>query len=172
MLTLGILRHAEAVRDIAGRGDFERDLTPEGEAAARRLGAWMRRHGVAPDLVLTSSAVRTQRTSELVFGAFDPEVTIVSESALYLASPRTLLARVRQLPDSVRHLVLVGHNPGLHAFATALVGSGPADLLAQVEDDLPTAAFVMLEIDAARWADVQPDTARLTDIVVPKRLES
>jgi phosphohistidine phosphatase len=165
MLTLSILRHAEAARDVPGLEDFDRGLTEEGKDAARRIGRWMQRNGVRPDLVLSSSSERTRATCEIAFANFEPEPETEYEAGFYLATPRTLLARMRLVPAAVRHLMLVGHNPGLHALATSMVGEGPSDLVARLDEDLPTCALVVIEIDASAFAAAKPGEGRLVQFV-------
>jgi phosphohistidine phosphatase len=171
MRTLSLFRHAKSDRDDPAIPDFERPLAPRGEKAARAMGAWMERNGHRPDLVLSSPSERTRATCALAFASLSEAPELVFETALYLASPRQLLARLAAVPSEVEHLMLVGHNPGLHALATTLVGSGAPDLRALIDDKLPTAGLVIIAFDAAgSFADALPGTGRLVDFVVPKRL--
>ena len=170
MLTLSILRHAKASRDDPMVEDFDRPLAPRGEKDASAMGVWMVKHGLSPDLVLASTSERTRATCTLAFKSFVAEPPITFDDDLYLANPRTLLGIVRHVGDDIRHLMLVGHNPGLHALATAFVATGPADLRALLDDKLPTSGLVVLAFDAARFADVKPGTGRLNHFVGPKNL--
>lgn len=171
MPTLSLFRHAKSDRDDPALPDFDRPLAPRGEKAARTMGAWMERNGHRPDLVLSSPSERTRATCALAFAALNETPKLIFESALYLASPRKLLARIAAVPPDVHHLMLVGHNPGLHALATTLVASGPRDLRALLDEKLPTAGLVIIAFDEAKsFADALPGTGRLVDFVVPKRL--
>jgi phosphohistidine phosphatase len=170
MLTLSIFRHAKSDRDDPSVADFDRPLAPRGEAAARAMGKWMTHNAQQPDLVLSSPSERTRATCALAFEAFQTAPRLIFESVLYLATPRQLLARLGSVPDDVHHLLLVGHNPGLHALATALIGSGSKELRDRLDEKLPTAGLVIIHFDAQRFADVRPGTGRLVDFVVPKRL--
>ena len=170
MLTLSILRHAKASRDDPTIEDFDRPLAPRGVKDAAMLGAWMVKHGITPDLVLCSTAERTSATCEVAFKSFAKEPPITFDDDLYLANPRTLLGIIRHVGDDIRHLMVVGHNPGLHALATAFIASGPADLRALLDDTLPTSGLIVLKIEADRFADVKPGTGRLIHFVGPKNL--
>ena len=94
-----LLRHAKSSWDDAGLADHDRPLAKRGRRAAERVGAYLRTSDLLPDLVLCSSARRTQETLELL-ALGDREVRI--EEGLYGAVEHELLDRVRQLSDGER----------------------------------------------------------------------
>src|SRR5512134_4043577 len=115
MLTLALLRHAKSNWDVPGVLDFDRDLAPRGLEAAPRMGAEIARIGFSPDLVLCSDAVRARMTYDLVAPYIAPPPRMVlHENGLYMAGARHLLARLHEVPDTVKSVMLVGHNPGFH----------------------------------------------------------
>ncbi len=168
MKTLYLLRHAKSSWDDPRLADHERPLAPRGREAARRLAKHMARAKLRPELVLCSSAARAVETYEALAGALrGPEVS--TEDGLYGAGTEDLLARLRQVGEGVRSVMLVGHNPGLADLAAALAGSGePADL-GRLRDKLPTGALAVLSFDGA-WAALRPGCASLESLVVPRDL--
>ena len=56
--------------------------------------------------------------------SFPRKPETIFEQRLYEASPHTILSVIKETPDSIKSLMIVGHNPGLHTLALALVGSG------------------------------------------------
>jgi phosphohistidine phosphatase len=164
---LFLLRHAKSAWDDPTLRDRDRPLAPRGRKAAKRVGRWARRHDIRPQLVVCSSAVRARQTLERVLpGLGEPAVWI--EVTLYAAAADTLLARVRALPEEADEAMLVGHNPGLMELALLLAAPGPKRKRAR--SNVPTGALVELEIEAGRWADVEPGEARMTRFVVPRDL--
>lgn len=172
MLTLTLLRHAKASREDPALDDFDRPLMPRGKDDAVRIRGWMVKNAIMPDFVLSSPSERTRATCELIFATLQTVPGLTFDEDLYLANPRVLLAKINKVDDRVQHLMLIGHNPGLHALATAFIASGPADLRAQLDDSLPTCGLVVLEVNAARFADAKPGTARLVHFVAPKLLRA
>jgi phosphohistidine phosphatase len=164
---LYLLRHAKSAWDDPTLRDRERPLAPRGRKAAKRMARWSRKHGVRPQLVVCSSAVRAQDTLRRVLpGLGEPAVWV--EVTLYAADAETLLARVRALPGEVDSAMLVGHNPGLMDLLLLL--AAPGKLRGRAEENLPTGALAELELDVARWADASPGAARLTEFVRPRDL--
>ena len=75
------------------------------------------------------------------------KVTVEEKKKLYLAEPRTLLDIVHETPGHVRTLLIVGHNPGLAAFAGELAGSGDPRALAGDGQELPDSALAVLDFE-------------------------
>jgi phosphohistidine phosphatase len=164
---LYLLRHAKSAWDDPALRDRDRPLAPRGRKATKRVAHWAKKHGVRPQLVVCSSAVRARQTLEGVLpGLGEPTVRV--EVSLYAAVADTLLARVRALPEEVDDAMLVGHNPGLMELLLLLAAPGP--LRERARENLPTGALAELEIDVGRWADTSLGAARLIELVLPREL--
>jgi phosphohistidine phosphatase len=119
-------------------------------------------------MVLCSSSARTRETLDRMLPAFDsPEVLI--EAGLYEASAGDLLARLREVPESVDSVLLIGHQPAMQQLALGLAGDG--EQLGRLRDKFPTAAMATL-LFMGEWVDLGPGCAELVDYVKPKELAS
>lgn len=170
MLTLTLFRHAKSSWELSGVDDRDRPLNARGNSAAPMMGAFLRENGLKPDLVLCSTSVRTRQTLELARDGWDFEPRVKYETALYLAEPVSLLERVRRTPATAKHLLVVGHNPGLQILAIELVGEGDPAQIAALSNKLPTAGVVVLTFDGKSWRDVAPRKGRLVHFATPKML--
>ncbi|MEZ5842650.1 MAG: histidine phosphatase family protein [Hyphomicrobiaceae bacterium] len=183
MLFLTLLRHAKSSWDEPDIDDHERPLAKRGSKDAPRIGRWLARFskeaGVPPDHVLCSDAVRTRATLALVLPELTrggsrwqpaPLPTIETDAALYLASPEAILERINKVPSTARHVVVIGHNPGLHMLALALTGRGERTLIGALARKFPTAAAAVFECDVAQFAALRPASARLVALMTPKQL--
>jgi phosphohistidine phosphatase len=172
MLTLSLLRHAKSSWSDARLKDCERPLNERGERAAPRMGAFMARRGLVPDLVLCSTALRARETLDLVLPRFQGRggPSVVYEDALYLASPATLLRFIHAVEGDARHVMIVGHDPGLHSLALQLAASGRGDDMQALEDKFPTTGLAVIDFDVEAWSDIQPGSGRLLIFMTPKRL--
>lgn len=152
-----LLRHAKSEPAAYDLSDAERPLAPKGRRACAAVAEHLRAAGLAPDLVLCSSARRTRQTVEGIAAALPLTVPVLTEDRLYLADPDELLDRLRELDDGLPSVLLVGHNPGVHALAVGLVEPRDRPRL----PTFPTAALAVLETPVYRWGDLGPGTARL-----------
>lgn len=170
MLTLSLLRHAKSDWSLPGQGDFDRGLAPRGREAAPRMGAWMRANGVTPELVLCSTAVRARQTLDLVLPRLEGQPKVIFDGKLYLASPVVMLERLRAAAGEARHVLMVGHDPGMHQFAVALAGTGEAGVLSAVRAKFPTAGLAVVTFDVEDWSEVTTGGGQLVCFMSPKRL--
>jgi phosphohistidine phosphatase len=161
-----LLRHAKA--DVLGDDtpDALRPLAPEGREACALLSEHVAARQLAPDLILCSSALRTRQTLRRIAAALPPDVPVLTEDRLYLASPDELLGRLREIDDGVPSILLVGHNPGIHHLAVGLLP--PPDRVKI--PTFPTAALAVLDLGTRRWAELGPAATRFVDYVTPHSL--
>lgn len=114
--TLILLRHAKA--ETPGElPDFERRLTDKGRADADAAGSWLADAGLAPGLVLCSSATRTRETWQGVsisLAQVAPDVAAAEvhyELDLYEGGRTEVIDLLRAVPEGVHTVLVVGHNP-------------------------------------------------------------
>jgi phosphohistidine phosphatase len=175
MRRLMLLRHAKTETDAPSGRDQDRRLDERGHRDAAEIGSWLSRHAPVPDFVQVSPAVRAKQTWELAWEAMrehvpPPQVEYVPE--LYGADAAEILAVVRMAAVAdPTHLMVVGHNPGLHELALALTGSGDAASRKALADNLPTSGLAVFEFTTDDWNDVAFRRGRLVLFVSPKLLK-
>ena len=155
MKRLLLLRHGKSDWNNRDQPDNERPLNDRGQRAAALMGAYLRQRGLTPDLILSSPSVRTRETAAKVMLALQAEVPLEFRSVLYLADPKTIMEQVRGAPDTVKTLLVIGHNPGMQLAALKLSAGDPAGRRDDIEDKFPTAALAVIEFDIDNWADAK-----------------
>jgi phosphohistidine phosphatase len=172
MRQLLLLRHAKSSWDDPSLSDHARPLNPRGRRAGAAMGAAIRELGLRPDVVLVSSARRTLQTLDLIRPALEAGTLIEPMDAIYLAPWQSLLALLREAPETAGSVMIIGHNPGLHDLALALLGdTGPApegDTRRLVEG-YPTGALAEFAI-AAPWRGLAAGGGRLVRFLMPRDL--
>jgi phosphohistidine phosphatase len=158
-----ILRHAKAEKDAPRRDDFERALSPRGEADAMEAGRRLAARGTVPDAIVSSPAQRALQTAKIVARELDfPWGSIRREKVAYLADAETLLRVAQLCEEDVGVLMLVGHNPGVSELVRALVR--------RFDEDLPTCAVAAIDCAADTWGGVRPGCGSLRWFEVPRAL--
>lgn len=166
---LSLLRHAKSSWDDPALADHDRPLNPRGVHSALLMGHYLSRRAERPDLILASTALRARQTVEHLLEGLGETLPVESDPALYLAEAEQILACVQALDDGLRHVLLVGHNPGLHDFALCLGGeAGTGDL--RLQRKFPTAALAIFALRRRRWARTRCDDGVLEVYVTPKDL--
>ena len=172
MRQLLLLRHAKSSWDDPRLPDHDRPLDSRGQRDAAAMGAAMRRLGLSPDIVLVSSARRTRETLAAI-EPIDGSPLVDEHEELYLAPAEKMLAMLHSVPETARSVLLIGHNPGMHNLALALIG--PAGLARGGRDaealgeKYPTGALAEFAI-ATPWWGLEEGGGRLVRFLCPKDL--
>lgn len=160
-----LLRHAKA--EWSQDSDHERPLADRGRQDAPVAGRRLAGAGITPDLTLCSTAVRTRETWKLVVPELPQRPRTVYDERIYEASLGELIAVLNETPDEVRDLLVVGHNPGIHALADALAGEAEGDILTRMNrSGFPTSALAVLTFDGD-WKSVEHGVGRLVSFWAP-----
>jgi phosphohistidine phosphatase len=169
---LGLFRHAKSDWHDPRARDFDRPLNARGRKGAALMGRHIRDHGIVWDHLIASPAVRCVETVEIAAEAAGRPLAVNWDRRIYLASSATLADLLREQDDAVATTLMVGHNPGLEDLIFDLVpDDGSSPLRDVVEIKFPTAAYAVLELDIARWADLADNCARLVHLVRPRDLD-
>jgi phosphohistidine phosphatase len=173
MKRLLLLRHGQAGEDSKNENDFDRFLTPQGQADAKSVGSWIAEQAFAPDISLVSEARRTAQTWDILVKCM-PEFTAAELIAdLYLASPGTLLSQIEKLTDDAQTALVIGHNPGLEALSRLM--SGPGSEQNAVNDlhlGVPPAGLAVIELNGETWRTMSAEGGCLTHFVRPAVLKA
>jgi phosphohistidine phosphatase len=172
MHQLLLLRHAKSSWVDAATPDRDRSLNARGRRAAVTMRRAMRDLGLTPDLILVSSAKRTMETVNLL-EPWDDTPLIEPMDDLYLASAKRLFGIVRDVAETVRSVLVIGHNPGMHELAMAVTDARASaeKLVRGVREGFPTTALAEFSI-IGPWSGLDAGGARLLRFLTPKTLGS
>jgi phosphohistidine phosphatase len=170
MRRLLLFRHAKAERSEPGMEDRARRLVERGQKDAATVGAYMASHALIPDRVMTSPSTRTRETWKFAAPAFRPAPPATSVDSLYDATPQAIFGVINKAPAAAQSLLIVGHNPGLHAVALMLVASGDVETRERLREKMPTCGLAIIDFAFDDWKKLHPQSGRLERFVTPKSL--
>ncbi|MBE6368245.1 MAG: hypothetical protein E7052_10125 [Lentisphaerae bacterium] len=147
MKTLILQRHAKAEKD--GDDDLCRPLTPGGLSDAAIQGETLRQLEIYPELILHSHAMRARQTAEIMAVKLElSQGYTVEDCALYNCDSSELMTMIRNLPEDVDSVLIVGHNPAVEIVADSLGPSGFGHFR-------PSEAAVYC-FDSVEWRSIAP----------------
>lgn len=152
-----VMRHAKSDWPD-GVADGDRPLARRGRREAVLAGQWLHAHAGELGLVLCSPATRARQTWKQVVRQLDEGPELRVEPRLYGASEQELVDVLRELPDAVRAVLLIGHNPGLEDLVAHLTG---------VWCPLKTSSIALMS-SRATWAEARFRWARLDAAETPR----
>jgi phosphohistidine phosphatase len=164
MKRLTLVRHAKSDWSLPGQQDWDRALNRRGQRDAPEMARRLRARKLKPDLVLASPAVRALTTATVMCRELRvPAGHMRQDERLYLAGPADLLAVVRELGGSARHLMVVGHNPGITDFANRLSAGDRID-------NMPTCAVFTSLFDLDDWSRLDWGGGQEAEFDYPKNV--
>lgn len=175
MKYLTVLRHAKSSWDQPGLSDHDRPLNQRGLLSVPAIAGFLRRTYFGgqdgkplmtpPEGIVSSTALRAMTTAKMARDTFGlPHDSLTLDSHLYLAEPDTLLDAVRNFNEDRRHMVLVGHNPGLHQFCDRMLARASIPRM-------PTCTAVIMGLPHEYWGMADWQEAQLVAYVTPKAIE-
>lgn len=163
MKTLLLLRHGKSSWDDPELEDYDRPLTGRGQRGAKRIGRWLQKSGVHPNVVLCSTAVRARETWTIAAEELSHVPPVEWLGELYHCPVEGFVNVLRQLPDNVATVLVVGHNPGMEDLLARLCGE---------RKKFPTATAAHLECEIDAWSEFDSDIpCTLKALVRPDDLE-
>lgn len=162
---LTLLRHAKSDWNSPTRNDYDRPLNARGKRDAPRIGQQLRKRGLHPQLILSSSALRAISTARIVAAelGYDAE-SVQTDDDLYLATPKKILQILREKGAPYADVLLVGHNPGL---------TDLANLISDARiDNIPTCGAISVELDGRDWSSLSDHAAQLAWFDCPKNIDT
>ncbi len=157
MLKLLIIRHGNALKSKKNEVDFERKLSNKGITQVNHVGSVLKNEGLFLEKIISSSAIRTKETTEII-NQYLTIGNVQFEDKLYLADRDHILDRIIRNGNSVKTLLLVGHNFGLSDFVNHLSGSS---LL------MSTSMLIEIHFNFDNWAMLNWNTGVINRIIEP-----
>ncbi len=159
MKTLYVLRHAKSSWEDRQLADFDRPLNERGKSAAPFMGEVLQGNKFAPELILSSPALRARETARLVKAAAGLDSEINFHERIYEASPQTLQQVAASIDDRFASAMIVGHNPGMEGFVRLLTGK---------LEQMPTATLAIIDLDISGWEKISTGAGELRRIIRPR----
>ena len=160
MKMLYVIRHAKSSWSEPGLDDFERPLNERGQKDAPEMAQRLKKKGVKPDLIISSTALRAYRTAQIFAEALDYAYDrIALKPDLYETDIETVFEVVRGIDPQAETVLIFGHNPTLTYFVN--------DLAATRIDNIPTAGIAAVALDGC-WSEAKENGGKLVWFDYPK----
>ena len=162
---LFLLRHAIALNDMAD-GDKGRALAPKGKEDAIALGKLMKHKSLTPDIILCSSARRTQETMNGVQDALQVE-NVQNIDILYSGSTGDYLHEIQKIDNANDSILMIAHNPSIYELVRLLGAQGTDSVMQRLTEGYQPATLSVIHCACEKWADIQPVENELVLITDP-----
>ena len=169
--TIYLARHAKSAWDTGAVTDYDRPLSKRGKKDAKHMALELARLQWRPEKVISSPALRARQTCLFLCEGLNLSTEMVTwDNNIYAAYMVTLLQILTSLPEALRSVMLVGHNPAMEDLLEHLC---TRDLLHSKKQSngklFTTGNIAKLEISVS-WKDMVMHEAQLDALLRPKEL--
>lgn len=161
MKNLWLIRHAKSSWNHGEIQDSFRPLNERGYRDAPEMAARVKKAGVAPDLIISSHAIRAYSTAMIFADVMKyPQDEIRIFTKLYGATTNGYLSVIQSLPDQYKSVLLFAHNPTI---------SQTLEVLAGLENqELPTCGIAHIQFAHESWSECAAKSGKLMLLDYPK----
>ena len=144
--TLLLIRHAKSSWDNIAVSDFDRTLNDRGKKDAPVMAKRLTNKNIPIDAIISSPAKRAKKTATYFAEEYEiDESQIIYRPELYAAPLMAFYNVVKQIDNSLNHVAIFSHNPGITEFANSLTGFRV--------DNMPTCSIFGIKIAIKNWND-------------------
>jgi len=158
-----LIRHAKSSWKDIDASDFERGLTKKGRKHIETIGSYLKLRGVLPDHILSSCAVRTQETADLLAKKLEYDGQTEYLQGLYFTDTETLKEILLMQDDTFDTVFVIGHNPQITDMANMLIDEHISKI--------PTMGVVAINFETDSWNELMHTEGKLDFFIYPKQFQ-
>jgi phosphohistidine phosphatase len=162
MKELIFVRHAKSDWGSEMLKDIDRHLSERGYSDAYFMSDWYKKNKTAPDILVSSTAVRALSTALIFSRALDIPISVLKlEPRVYEASSARILQVVQHFDKNHERVMIFGHNPGFTNVCNEL---SPEFFF----ENVPTCGMVSFRSEISEWREFGVKNARINYFQFPK----
>jgi len=141
-----------------------RGLNKRGLHDLETMGSYMALQKIKPDLILSSCALRTQITADILAEKIEYSDRVQYMDELYLTRPEMALNVLSTQEDQYESIFFIGHNPSLTELVNMFVNNDFAKF--------PTLGILALKLDIDSWKEIyEVRNAEIGFFIFPKQFK-
>ena len=160
MKSIILFRHGQACWSEDINRDHDKPLSEIGIEESKKMGLYLLKNDLIPDLVISSSAIRTKTTAELAIKYGQWNCPLIIEKDIYGGRPIFLCDLIHKLDDQHNLICLVGHEPNFSTFISKTTNTPFKPFY--------TASMAKINFNIKKWHEIDFGIGRLDWSVNPR----
>ena len=161
MRSIIIFRHGKSDWDAKYNRDHDRPLSKRGIKASKKMGQYLNKIHQIPEIVVSSSAIRTKNTAKLAIKHGNWSSKFFIENEIYGGTSETLLNIIHSTEDKYGSICFVGHEPTCSSFIS---------LCTYHSQRFTTASMAKINFKTNSWGKIEFGKGILEWIKSPKEI--
>lgn len=160
---LHIIRHAKSTWEYEGVSDIDRPLKLRGIRDAYEMARRVKINRLIPEKIICSPANRAMHTASIFVRVFEKQYNIVDiDTRLYTQGYKKIIDLIGEQDDTVKHLMIFGHNPDFSDLA--------GHFAKESYIDMPTCGIVSLAFETDSWSEISNEKVISEEVDYPKKV--
>jgi len=163
MKKIVFVRHAKSSWEYEV-SDIDRPLKLRGIEDAYLISSELKKQNFVPDIIATSPANRAMHTAIIFLRqlGIDPK-TLQIDAGLYDFEGSSLIAKIKETPDTANSIMLFGHNYAMTSVVNMLGN--------KFIDNVTTAGVVVINFASSNWKDIPSNKGETELVLFPKQFK-
>ncbi len=162
MKTLVLIRHSKSDWSDPNLTDIDRPLNKRGNRDAPAMAKILKGLNIAPDLIVSSPAMRAMQTVKYFAKEFDYDLNkVLVRNEIYSGGFLEIRKLISLFDDFHFVVFLFGHNPDITSLANSF--------LDVYIEKIPTTGIVVIDFPVQSWKDVLNNRGTLRYFEYPKK---
>ena len=162
MKSVILFRHAKSDWSKNYSSDHERPINEKGKKAAKKMGLYLSSLNQKPDLIISSTAVRTIQTFKIAMKYGNWRSNIKLDYRMYNSSTEIIFKILQEINNEFFKICLVGHEPTLSTLISNII-NGPTKKFS-------TASMAKINFKNINWKNITYNSANLSWLIRPKEI--
>jgi phosphohistidine phosphatase len=154
------MRHADSYPTDFSGYEFERPVSVTGLLQIEKIRSSNAQMWSEIDFVLCSGIKRAKQTFQAIYSTVRSNTRFMFDDDLVKISPSGLISKLEWMPAIYNKILIVGHNPCLSQFISAVFPN-------EKVEPLDTCEAVVLQVDVDSWQDINFNRFILVERVRP-----
>ncbi len=165
MKSVILFRHGKSDWNANYISDHERPLSKRGIDASKKMGLYLSRTNQIPELILSSTSLRTKSTIKFAIKEGRWLTNIFYDKNIYGGSLSTLIDILKKQDNNIDKICIVGHEPVLSSFI--IKSSNSSEWI-----KFPTGSMAKINFKTQEWKKIQfkLEKSELDWFIKPKSL--
>ena len=159
MKKLFLIRHAQAINNITNLDDYDRTLSTNAISDINFISQELLKLSIKPDLIISSSAIRSIHTANILAKNIKYNKNIVQNQYIYEGYVNTLKEIIEYIDDTNNIVFFIGHNPGINLLAYTLCN---------FKEEMKTSSIVQIEFNCDFWMNISSNNSKFISYIYPK----
>ena len=130
--------------------DFDRPIRQDRKTDTVLIAKEIAEKGTLPQQIISSPAVRTLQTAELLCGEWKYLFKdIIKDKSLYECEARDIVTAIQKVDEKYDVIAIVCHNPAITVFVNQYSNASI--------DNVPTTGAIRVDFDVEHWKDIKAE---------------